>query len=321
MDVPEAGPPLRRRWAGAAVPHITNRTRLSTLRSAFWVALIPGAILFLAMQTFLYARANMIGADSHAYWLAARYPSLWYSSPPEYRDAYLYSPAFAQMLWPLGRMSWPAFQSVWAAGQVLVLGWLFAPLGWRKGLTLAPFCIADLLLGNLYVFFAGVLVVSLGRAPGAQALPALTKITPSFVVAGWLVVRREWRAASWAVGMTLSIVAVSVAIDPSSWLDWAHFLARSAGGGGGTLLGRLLLAAAVTLVAARTSHAWLLAPAVVLASPVLGGWVAFAVLAAIPRLLMVQRGAIGKGANAVRRPLPPIRDAPVPDVRTGVSSP
>src|SRR5664280_1331235 len=87
--------------------------RLGTLERAFWIALIPGAILFMAMQTIGYARAGMIGADSHAYWMAVRFPQAWYTILPEYRDAFLYSPAFGQALWPLGQLPWTAFQAVW----------------------------------------------------------------------------------------------------------------------------------------------------------------------------------------------------------------
>jgi len=139
--------------------------RLETLRRAFWVALVPGAALFLVMQVWVHVDGGMVGADSHAYWLAARDPQSWYSQPPAYRDAYLYSPAFAQLLWPLGHLPWRVFEVVWAAGQVAVLTWLLAPLGWRRALTLAPFVVAELLLGNLYVFFAGALV---HRAQQAQ---------------------------------------------------------------------------------------------------------------------------------------------------------
>ena len=190
--------------------------RLETLKRAFWVALIPGAILFMTMQTVVYARAGMIGADSHAYWMAARLPETWYTQPPAYRDAFLYSPAFAQVLWPLGQLPWPAFQAVWIAGQVGVLAWLMAPLGWQRGLTVAPFFVTEILLGNVYFFFAGALVVSLRRAPWALALPVLTKIAPG-VVGVWFVVRREWRSALWAVGTTVVIVALSYAIAPAAW--------------------------------------------------------------------------------------------------------
>lgn len=262
--------------------------RLQTLGRAFWVALIPGAILFMAMQTVGYVRAGMIGADSHAYWAAVRFPQTWYTQPPGYRDAFLYSPAFAQALWPLGQLPWPAFRAVWMAAQAGVMGWLLAPLGWRRGLTLAPFFIAEILLGNVYLFFAGALVVSLGRSPGALALPALTKVAPC-VVGFWFVVRRDWRAALCAAGITALIVAISVAIAPSEWLAWVSFLRHSAGQRGVTSTLRLVAAIGIVLWAGRTGRAWLLAPAMVLSCPVLGGYGALAVLAAIPRLLQFER--------------------------------
>lgn len=56
---------------------------------AFWVAVIPGAILFMALQTFVNARAGMIGVDSHAFWTAARHPETWYTSAHGYRDEIL----------------------------------------------------------------------------------------------------------------------------------------------------------------------------------------------------------------------------------------
>jgi Glycosyltransferase family 87 len=268
-------------------PTIATSERLETLKRAVWVALIPGAILFMTMQTVLYARVGGIGLDSHAYWLAARFPETWYTRPPISRDAFLYSPAFAQMLWPLGQLPWPLFQSVWAAGQAGVLTWLLAPLGWRRGLTLAPLFITEVLLGNVSIFIAGALVVSLGRAPGALALPALTKIAPG-VVGVWFVIRREWRSALWAAGVTFLIVAVSAAFSPASWLAWVHFLAHSAGAQGGTASLRLAAALGVVIWAARSGRAWMLAPVLILASPVVS-LVQIAMLSAIPRLLQVER--------------------------------
>ncbi|MGZ4698045.1 MAG: glycosyltransferase 87 family protein [Oryzihumus sp.] len=265
--------------------------RLETLRRAFWVALVPGAALFLVMQVWVHVHGGMLGADSHAYWLAARDPQFWYTRPPAYRDAYLYSPAFAQLLWPLGQLPWRGFEVVWAAGQVALLTWLLAPLGWRRGLTLAPFLVAELLLGNVYVFLAGALVLSLRRAPGALALPLLTKVAPG-VVGVWFVARREWRAVLQAAAATAAIALVSVALAPHAWLDWVQFLARTAGGHGGSVGLRLLVALGVCLFAARGGRAWLLAPALILACPVIGGYGPLAVLAAVPRLLRVQAAPV-----------------------------
>jgi hypothetical protein len=255
--------------------------------------LIPGAVLFLVMQVTVHVSHGMVGADSHAYWAAARWPATWYTRPPATWDAYLYSPAFAQILWPLGQLPWRAFQVFWAAAQVITLWWLLKPLGARRGLTLAPFFVAEILLGNLYFFYAAALVLSVRRVPGGLVLPLLTKIAPA-VVGLWFVVRGDWRYVRSTVVVTALVVAVSALLAPSSWRAWLEFVVGSAGGNGasggsGVLLLRLGLAAAVVVVAARSSRSWLLAPALLLACPLLGGFSPLAVLAAVPRLLQWDR--------------------------------
>jgi hypothetical protein len=168
-------------------------------------------------------------------------------------------------------------------------------------MTLAPFFIADMLLGNVYLFFAGALVVSLRQAPGALALPALTKIAPC-VVGFWFVVRREWRSALWAAGITALIVAVSVAISPTEWLAWAQFLWHSAGQRGGMSTLRLAAALGIVVWAGRRGRAWLLAPAMILACPLLGAYVPLAVLAALPRLLQFERAELAAKALNTEKP-------------------
>jgi hypothetical protein len=263
--------------------------RLDVLSRACWLALIPGGLLFMAMQVYVYWQTENIGLDSHAYWRAAREPQTWYSRPPAYRDAFLYSPAFGQALRPFGVLPWPAFQAVWFLACAAVLAWLLAPLGWRRGLILAPFFVSELLLGNVYLFFAASLVLSLGRFPGAVALPILTKVAPG-VVAVWFVARREWRKVFWVVGTTTVILLASVVTAPDAWVRWIEFLGASAGdrGLGSTI--RLVLALVLVIWAARRNQAWLLAPSLILACPVLGGYGPLAVLAAIPRLLEWQHG-------------------------------
>lgn len=252
--------------------------------SALWVALIPGSAMFAYLQIRGYAGVGMIGVDSHAYWAAARDPSSWYTRPPAYWDAYLYSPAFAQALWPLGQFPWRVFQVIWTAAQLVTLAWLLAPLGWRRGLTITGFVVPELVLGNLYVFYAAVLVLMLRRAPGVVALPLLTKVFPG-IVGLWFVVRREWRAVGWAVISSCLIVAVSAAFSPHAWLAWIRFLTTSADSGRGSVaMIRFVVSACIVIWAARRGHAWLLAPALVLASPVLGAYSNLAVLVALPRL-------------------------------------
>jgi hypothetical protein len=258
--------------------------RLDLFSRAMWIALIPGGLLFLAMQVYVYWQTDNIGLDSHAYWLAAREPESWYTRPPAYRDAFLYSPAFGQALRPLGVLPWPAFQAVWLLGCAAILAWLLAPLGWKRALILAPFFVSELLLGNVYLLFAASLVLGVGRFPGAVALPILTKVAPG-VIGFWFVARGEWRKVLWAAGTTLGILLVSVLADSDAWVRWIQFLGTSAGERGVGSTVRLVMALVLVLWAARHDRAWLLAPALILACPVLGGYGPLAVLAAIPRLL------------------------------------
>ena len=264
---------------------LLSKERLTAARQALWMALIPGGVLFAAMQIVLHERAGMIGADSHAYWAAARDPDTWYTVAPQHWDAYLYSPAFAQALTPLGQLPWPIFQALWVVAQSATLFWLLVPLGWRRGLTASLFITPELLPGNVYIFFAAVLVLALRRTPGALALLLLTKVVPG-TVGLWFLVRRDWRGSLWAAGVTLLIVSVSAAFAPEAWVDWLRFLTVSAHERGPIDSLRLLSAVLTVVYAARTGRAWLVAPALVLACPVLGGgYGPLAVLASLPRLL------------------------------------
>lgn len=263
--------------------------RWTVFRRASWVALVPGSLLFAWLQWRGYVELGMIGADSHAYWLAAKDPSSWYTRPPATWDAYLYSPAFAQALWPFGRLPWPVFQVLWVIAQVGVLAWLLRPLGWFRALVLIPFLTGELALGNLYVFFGAVLVLAVSGAPGTLALPLLTKVTPS-VVGLWFVLRGQWRAALGAIVFSGLVVAVSAALNPTAWLRWLEFLSESSNSGRGhSTMIRLAISIAVVALAARTNRSWLLAPALILACPVLDGWSYLAVLSALPRLLARDR--------------------------------
>ena len=263
---------------------MTNAEGRRNLQSALWVAIVPGAVMFAVLQTMAAARTGYLGFDSHAYWTAIRMPDTWYTRPVESQDAYLYSPAFAHILWPLAKLPWRVFQLAWMAAQMAVLGWLLAPLGWRRATTLSLFFITEILLGNVFIFLAAALVLGVGRAPGTLALMLLTKVTPA-VVGVWLLVRGEWRAACSAFVVTSVIVCASVLASPDAWSDWFRFLLHSAGSRHGIARARPAVALLVVVYAARTGRAWLLAPALLIASPVTNGFAPLAVLSDVPRLL------------------------------------
>jgi hypothetical protein len=157
--------------------------------------------------------------------------------------------------------------------------------------------VTEFLLGNVYFFLAGALALSMRRAPGVLAVPVLTKIAPA-VVGVWFIVRGEWRSVLGAVAGTLVIVAPSVALAPQAWASWLAFLSSSARDGGIGASLRLLGALVLVVYAGRCSRAWLLAPATILACPVLGGYSPLAVCAAIPRLLEFSRDRRDEAASA-----------------------
>lgn len=263
--------------------------RLRALRHGLWFA----GFLF-ALAGLGWALDGMAGVDAHAYWASWR--NGLYSAGPEQRDAYLYSPAFAQVLWPMTLVPWPVFYAAWMIAATATYAWLLAPLGVRWVAPLLLILIPEIEAGNVWPFFALVLVFGF-RFPAAWAFPLLLKVTP---VVGllWFGVRREWRAVLVAAAAGTAIAGVSFAIDPHLWADWVRLLLHPADftNGSRETLHPLLhfpaavrlglglpLSVALTVHAARANRPRLLAPAMLLASPV-PGLNAFALLSAIPRL-------------------------------------
>ena len=50
----------------AAVDGARTSGRLDLFSRALWIALIPGGLLFLAMQVYVYWQTDNLGLDSHA---------------------------------------------------------------------------------------------------------------------------------------------------------------------------------------------------------------------------------------------------------------
>lgn len=257
---------------------------------AAWLGAIPGVVLFAVMQVFRYSTEGAVGIDSHAYWVALQDPASWYSRSPGVTDAYLYSPLFAQVLTPLKVLPWPAFQLVWLAAQVATLAWLLRPLAWWKAMVVALALTPELLIGNIYIFLAAALVLTVRGRTEALLLPALTKVT-SVAVVIWHIARRDWRGIVRAIAIGSVLVGFSVAIAPGAWLDWVRLVLGSSGSQGATFfVPRAGVALGLTVYAATTKRAWLLAPAMTLITPVFNGAPVVAVMAAIPRLLADARG-------------------------------
>lgn len=300
-DGERCSPPTAPRQAADAEPRAgaAPETSDSSLPSAWrdvalwkraaWTAAVPGALLFAYLQVSGYIGRGMVGADSHAYWLAAHDLNLTYDTPAGYWDAFLYSPAFAQALWPVAQLGWHPFQAMWFVTQIAVVGWLVRPLRWWQGTVLALFVSGEFVLGNVYIFFAALAVLVATRRSVALGPLALTKAAPA-VLGLWYLARGEWRLLGRAVLATGLVVAVSAAFAPGDWLAWVRFLLDSAATGkGSTALLRLGLSVVLILLAARLDRSVLLAPALILACPIIGGLIYFAVLLSLPRLLARDR--------------------------------
>jgi len=204
-----------------------------------------------------------LAVDAHAYWAAdPLYP---------YRpvtlgdfDAYFYSPAFAQAIWPITRLPWQVFAAVWTT----LLGVaLYAVSGRWFGLVLVLVSI-ELAMGNIHILIG--LAVAFGfRWPAMWAFVLLTKVTPGIGLL-WFVVRREWKPLAIAIGTTAAIVLVSALVRPGAWLEWLALLAGPTAGGNVIpvpLWLRLPLAAVLVTWGARTDRRWTVVVAAWLALP------------------------------------------------------
>src|SRR5262245_46615307 len=163
------------------------------------------------------------GQDARAYWSVSMDDPYVPGSVGQ-ESAYLYSPAFLQVLAPLRALPWTAFLVLWSALLLAVLFWLSGPLLFAPLIVLT---FPELWGGNITILLAAALVLGF-RRPGAWSLALLTKVTPAIGLL-WFAVRREWRAVLEAAAVTGAIVAVSAALAPTQWSDWFQLLASSTG--------------------------------------------------------------------------------------------
>jgi hypothetical protein len=141
--------------------------------------------------------------------------------------AYPYSPAFAQLVYPLNLLPWPVFVAAWTAILIGAVYLLTGPELLLLGLVVGAMEIAG---GNVSLLLALAIVTGF-RWPWTWALVLLTKITPGVGLL-WFALRREWRHLGIALGATAGVVAVSFVLLPDAWRDWIELLAANTGKGG-----------------------------------------------------------------------------------------
>jgi len=236
-----------------------------------WAGPGLGAVAWVVIVVFSapWGRLWGTGQDAYCYWfptLADPYARSDWTDP----IAYVYSPAFLQLLEPIRRLPWQAFVAAWT---LVLLGAVYVLTGRRwlaVGVVLGSMELAG---GNIHLLLAGAMVLGF-RWPWTWSIVLLTKITPGIGLL-WFVVRREWRNLGIALGATAGIVALSFLVWPSAWPAWAEVLSRVAGRDGTwaavpiPFVVRLPFAIALVVWGAWTGRRWTVPVAGMLALPAL----------------------------------------------------
>ena len=248
-----------------------------------------GLDAFLAMGTALVVLRlfdvnpwNAPFFDLHAYW-ATQFGLGYATANPYQIGAYLYPPAFAQVIAPLALLPFPVFAAIWTATSVVLCAWLVGR--WAAPLLLTVALALELALGQIDILIAAAIVVGF-RYPGVWAFPLLTKVAPGVGLI-WFVVRREWRKLAIALGVTVAIAAVSAFAAPVEWRAWVELMQRSATAAAPAgayvpipLWLRLPIAVGLIVWGARTDRYWTVPVGVLLSMPIL--WInVFSLLIAV----------------------------------------
>jgi hypothetical protein len=265
-----------------------RRFRLADLETPPIVGLVVAIVLWALIVAFAepWGRLWGTGQDARCYYQATLADPYLHSS---WNDpiAYVYSPAFLQLVSPLTALPWQAFMAVWTALLIGAVRFLTGPRLLAAGL-LFPFTAMEVAGGNVSLLLAVAIVLGF-RWPGAWALVLLTKITPGIGLL-WFAVRREWRSLAIAIAATAAIVAVSYVTMPDAWRQWLDVIVANAGKGGTwaavpiPLLVRLPAAIVVVVWGARTDRRWTVPVASMLALPALWYGGISMLLAVIPLL-------------------------------------
>lgn len=263
---------------------------LRALETPWWAGLVVAVAGWALIVAFSepWGRLWGTGQDARCYWQASLADPYLHS---DWNDpiAYVYSPAFLQLVSPLTALPWQAFVAVWTALLLAAVRFLTGPRLLLAGL-LFPFTAMEVAGGNVSLLLAAAIVLGF-RWPWTWSLVLLTKITPGIGLL-WFAVRREWRSLGIALGATAAVVTLSYAFAPDLWQDWVAVVATNvASGRTGTwaslpvpLLIRGPIAVAIVVWGARTDRRWTVPVASMLALPALWYGGISMLLAVIPLL-------------------------------------
>jgi hypothetical protein len=140
---------------------------------------------------------------------------------------YVYSPAFAQIIWPLTLLELPTFIAIWVLIQLAAVAFLAGPLIAAVAVWLySPLGLNAIWAGQIAPLMALALALA-PRHPAAWSFLLLTKVTPGVGMV-WHAARLEWKALAVAVTATLVIIASSALLFGTDvWVQWFGVLRDS----------------------------------------------------------------------------------------------
>jgi hypothetical protein len=254
------------RLAGAPAGAAGDGSRVGRTRALKHGLAIAGVIAAVWMYVVVGdATWRHPAADGLIYWAvdpANPYPGATVGG----KDAYLYSPAFAQVFSLIGLLPREVFIVGWIGLLAGVAVWLARP--WPASLLVLTLPVSqEIMIGNIHLLLAAAIVLGF-RWSGAWAFVLLTKVTPGVGLV-WYAVRREWRSLIVALVTTGVIAAISFAIAPGVWGDWVRLLRTDGGSESSRLIVRLLVAGGVAAWGAATDRRWTVPLAAMLALPII----------------------------------------------------
>jgi hypothetical protein len=243
---------------------VRTRARMAAVRHGLVLTgLIIAAWMYLVVGDRTWANP---GSDGLIYW-AVDPANPYAGSFVGGAGAYLYSPAFAQAFWLIGRLPREVFVVGWTVLLAVVALWLARP--WPATLLVLALPVSqEILIGNIHLLLAAAIVLGF-RWPATWAFVLLTKVTPGVGLL-WFAVRREWRALAIALVATGVVIAVSLVVGGlQPWLDWIALLRRDGGAESWRLYVRVAIAAILVIWGARTDRRWTVPLAALIALPVI----------------------------------------------------
>ena len=257
---------MRHRNGGAYHRPVTSRTATLDLArpripaARFARPARDGAFLAgLAFAFLIGAGLLPFAVDAHAYWAANPLDPYSGAALADF-DAYFYSPAFTQAIWPLHWLPWPIFAGLWTAAIVVAFRW---PATW-----------AFVLLTKVT---PGVGVLWFAVRREWRNLAIVLGATAAIVAVSFAIKPSLW--AEWID------VLVNRSTGPNTAGIWGAI----------PLLARLPVAAILVVWAARTNRRWLVPVAAVLAMPVM--WPnSYSVAVAVIPLLALDRALAAAAA-------------------------